>query len=317
MKWRVFLPLCAAAPLFILFLTAGKGYPLLNPAPVQLLVSETNETGDYPADSSHKILEMIYVEGGSYLMGGGKLASSSSFPIHRVTLSSFYISRFETTCALYDAYCKETATSFPPDQGKGRGDRPVSCISWYDAVEFCNWLSLIDNREPCYSISVEGTATDNYSRYDTMKQKVECDYSANGYRLPTEAEWEFAARGGLYSASFIYSGSNEPDTVAWHYANSYRYPEKTGLKEPNELGLCDMSGNVYEWTGDWYSRDYTWCEKGITDPSGFSTGSSKIIRGGSCFFDYRGCVTTYRKTAPASVRLPYIGFRVVRRDKTQ
>jgi len=153
----------------------------------------------------------------------------------------------------FDAFC-EISQRFnkPDDKGKGRGNRPVAGVDWYDAVEYCNWLSEEEGLSPCYS----------------GKGKVtKCDFSANGYRLPTESEWEYAARGGRMSQRFIFSGSNNPDDVAWYGGNSGDGAHAVGQKEPNEIGLYDMSGNRYEWCWDWYTGNY-YSESTAIDPKG-------------------------------------------------
>ena len=140
----------------------------------------------------------------------------------------------------------------PEDKGEGRGNRPVSGVEWYDAVEYCNWLSEEEGLSPCYS---------------GKGKLLECNFSANGYRLLTEAEWEYAARGGHISQGFIFAGSNNSDDVASYGGNSGKKAHDVGKKEPNELGLHDMSGNRFEWCWDWHIDNY-YSESPAIDPQG-------------------------------------------------
>ena len=158
-------------------------------------------------------------------------ASLDESPVHSVTVDSFYMTETEVTFAQYDAYCEDQGITKPDDEGLGRESRPVINVSWYDAVKYCNWLSEQDDLSKAYSIS--GTS-------------VTWNQSANGYRLPTEAEWEYAARGGSQSKGYKYSGSNDAGEVGW-YDDSGSKAQPVKGKKANELGLYDMSGNVEEW----------------------------------------------------------------------
>ncbi len=146
---------------------------------------------------------------------------------------------------------------------------PVVLVSWYAAVKFCNWLS----RKEGLTVAYSGSGKD-----------IQCDYSSNGYRLATEAEWEYAAEGGHKSrgyeypgSKYAYAGSNLEDEVGWHYFNSGKKTHPVEQKKPNELGFYDMSGNVWEWCWDWYGK-YSLSEQ--ADPRGPSTGSERVCRGG-------------------------------------
>jgi formylglycine-generating enzyme required for sulfatase activity len=196
--------------------------------------------------------KMGLVQPGSFQMGSNDGLPAEQ-PVHNVTLTRAYsLAAYAITFEEYDLFCKDTPHNKPDDRGWGRGKQPVIHVNWFDAVDYCNWLSEKACLTPCYSGSGKNTV---------------CDFDANGYRLPTEAEWEFAARGGLQSRGTLYAGSNDPDKVAW-YATDQAHP--VGLKQPNELGLYDMCGNMFEWCWDWYRSD-AYTTQPQTDPIGPET----------------------------------------------
>ena len=206
---------------------------------------------------------MVYVEGGSFNMGNASGVTDEK-PLHRVTLTGFYLGKYEVTFAEYDAFCEATKREKPTDFTKaGRGSRPVE-VYWQAALEYCNWRSRQEGLTPAYSGSGDN---------------VTCDFGASGYRLPTEAEWEYAAKGGQRSRSYKYSGGNDANAVGWHEKNSEKKIHPVGKKQPNELGLYDMSGNVAEWCWDWYNETY-YLQGDQTDPTGPDAGTKRVIRGG-------------------------------------
>lgn len=182
---------------------------------------------------------MVYVEGGTFMMGSNDAeAWEYEKPVHQVTLSDYYIGQTEVTQALWQAVMGSN-----PSWWKG-GNLPVEEVSWDDCQDFIGRLNKI---------------------------------TGENFSLPTEAQWEFAARGGNYSKGYKYSGSNDIDAVAWYYnSNSETHPVAT--KQANELGIYDMSGNVCEWCYDWYG-DYS--SAAVTDPTGPTSGSRRVNRGGS------------------------------------
>ena len=235
---------------------------------------------------------MIEVKAGTFMMGGERFHWEK--PIHRVTLTrDFALCRYPVTQALWSAVMKENPH---PSRFKGP-QRPVETISWFEMVEFCNRLSEEQQLDRCYEIKGE---------------EVSWDQQATGYRLPTEAEWEYAARGGLYGRGFEYAGSPDLDQVGWCKSNSRGETQPVGQKRPNELGLYDMSGNVWEWCWDWYDDNY-YKQSPPQDPIGPESGSLRVYRGGSWFND-----ADYSRVANRSyLSLPdyrddNLGFRLAR-----
>jgi len=210
----------------------------------------------------------VLVPGGTFTMGSPlSEAEHSNIEVqHQVSLSAFAISKYDVTFDEYDAYCQATGTAKPSDSGMGRGSRPVISVTWYDAVAYCNWRSQQEGRKPAYTIS---------------GNNVSWDQSANGYRLPTEAEWEYAAKGGPQASSLavnaVYAGSPNIDQVAWYSDNSGGKTHPVGQKAPNGLGLYDMAGNVWQWCWDWYGSYSTGSQ---SDPTGAASGGDRVLRGG-------------------------------------
>jgi formylglycine-generating enzyme required for sulfatase activity len=179
---------------------------------------------------------------------------------------------------------------------KGEGDNyPMYYVSWYEAIEYCNRRSKKEGLTPVYS----GSGND-----------ITFNKNANGYRLPTEAEWEYAAKGGSKgNQAFEYSGSNNVNEVAWYADNSGGSTHPVGTKAPNDLGLYDMSGNVWEWCWDWhgdYLADFP------TDPVGASSGSYRVERGGSWGSSAQYARSASRGGTEPSNRYDNLGFRLVR-----
>jgi len=238
--------------------------------------------------------DFALVEAGSFTMGSPESEPDRNIgeTQHEVRITrDFIISKYEVTQAEYMRLMGVNPSD--PDRGIGYNN-PVNRVSWYDAVEYCNERSREEGLTPCYSGS---------------GYEFKCDFSANGYRLPTEAEWEYAARGGNESLGYVYAGSNIFGSVGWHRENSGMKTQSVGRKEANELGIFDMSGNVWEWCWD-YSEDYS--AAAVTDPTGPADGSTRVKRGG----DARGYIS-YGRAAMHSSMSPTIetgsqGFRVVR-----
>ena len=221
------------------------------------------------ADISFK---MIHVEGDTFTMGATsemKKPDSDEKPIHQVTLSSYYIGETEVTQALWQAVMGNNPSEFKGD------NLPVECVSWHDCQTFISKLNSLTGKR---------------------------------FRLPTEAEWEFAARGGNQSRHTQYSGSSCIDDVAWHEGNSGSKTHPVKTKQPNELGLYDMTGNVREWCQDWYGSYSSYDQ---TDPTGASSGSYRVKRGGSWYFSPRCCRSSYRSGFAPGNSSNDLGLRLV------
>ncbi len=172
--------------------------------------------------------EMVLVEPGSFLMGSAT-GRSVEQPVHMVNVTkAFYVARYEVTFDQYGEFHAATRSGspLPDDGGWGHGNRPVTNVTWYDAVAYCNWLSEKVGLAPCYSSG--GIAT-------------RCDFAASGYRLPTEAEWEYTARGGPRSQGFTHAGSDDADEVGWHWDNTDTQTHPVGQKKANELDYYESS----------------------------------------------------------------------------
>ena len=274
--------------------------------------------------------EMVLVEGGTFTMGSPitELGSDDDEAEHEVTLTkNFYMGKYQVTQALYEAVMGINPSFFKTNKAAGdwQHRRPVENVSWYDALVFCNRLSIAKGLIPAYSIYGSTNPNDWDSgtvpiAINTTWDAVVFDEDSTGYRLPTEAQWEYAARGGkLFEYYKVYSGSDEVGNVAWwgnaagNVGNSDGKTHEVGKKTANELGIHDMSGNVWEWCWDWYGP-YASDE---TDPMGASDPRpehhDRVFRGGG----FRQPINEVRsacrgKTCNPTYKDNDVGFRVVR-----
>ena len=243
------------------------------------------------------------------MVEGGNCTLNST----EITLSSFWISPYEVTQEEFVSLMAGNQNGIEPNPsyftdnpaaGEVQERRPVERVSWYDAIVYCNLLSIKEDLTPCYTIkgstapALWGTSPTSYSAEDYADwASVTCNFDADGYRLPTEAEWEYAARGGkagITDGSWdnTYSGSTTPDDVAWYRDNSGDKTHEVGKKQANALGLYDMSGNVFEWCWDRY--DYNSYPSDTEDPAGPVTGSSRVLRGGGWSYHASVCAVSFR-----------------------
>ena len=239
-------------------------------------------------------------------VGGGTFHNGTS----NVTVSSFYLDKYVMTQAGYQAVM---GTNPAHDFGVG-ADYPVYYVSWFNAIEYCNRRSMQEDLAPCYSYSTYGTDPANWPsgwNNSSNHYRVSCNWTANGYRLPTEMEWMFAARGGNQTHNYVYSGSNNLDSVGWYNANNNPIGTKqVGRKAPNELGLYDMSGNLWELVWDIHSSSYP--SGAQIDPTGATEGTGRLSRGGSWPHEGVYCTVSYRNFSYPTDSVTTLGFRVCR-----
>jgi formylglycine-generating enzyme required for sulfatase activity len=259
---------------------------------------------------------MVPIPAGTFIMGSPESEPNreSDETQHSVTLSAFSMSKYQVTQAQYQAVIGASEDRTTETYGKG-ANYPIYYVNWYDAIVFCNKLSMMENLNPVYiiggstdpavwiannggSIPTSGNATWNAAVMDKSK---------NGYRLPTEAEWEYACRAGTTTA--YNTGATISDNTGWYSGNSGSKTHEVGLKSANAWGLYDMHGNVYEWCWDWYKADIT---TDNTNPTGAVTGSNRVERGGCWNYDAQNLRSAFRYYIYPFIRVYNIGFRLVR-----
>jgi len=300
--------------------------------------------------------DMVLIPAGTFQMGDSfGEGEYDERPVHTVTLSSFYMSKYETSNSQYcqflnsalfqglvtvrngrvfnagsetfHSYCDTSSdysqivysnNSFTVRTKGGRDmtNDPMVQVSWYGAVAYCNWLSQQEGLQPCYDFST-----------------WECDFSKNGYHLPTEAQWEYAARGGLSGGRFSWGDTINHDNAnyqAWGIVYSYDtspytnqtfhptwndgiepYTSPVGSFAPNGYGLYDTAGNVYEWCNDWYGA-YDYSSSPQTNPTGSTQDGYRVLRGGCWYFPAHLCRVAYRSSSSPGNRRYFYGFRVCR-----
>lgn len=224
----------------------------------QEITVNRNEKSFHSFKESIKSIKMTRIDGGSFWMGD-RDGESDELPVHQVNVSSFLMGTYQITQKEW-----QSVMGYNPSRFKG-DNLPVDNIDWYEAVKFCNKLSSLEGLTPCYSGSGVNT---------------KCNWNADGYRLPTEAEWEFAATGGNNSNEYTYSGSGSIGSIGWYSGNAGGRTKAVGSKKPNELGIHDMTGNVWEWCWDWHD-EYYYSNSPSRDPKGADSGKERVFRGGA------------------------------------
>lgn len=273
---------------------------------------------------------MVYIPGGTFVMGCDVKefeCYEGESPLRKVTLDDFYLGKYEITFDEYDAFCQATyGNKLPNNRGRPRGKNPVGNVSWYDAIEYCNWLSEQVGLKKVYSIDKrQKDPHNNNSSFDDPKWLVKTNWNASGFRLPTEAEWEYAAREKGKPVLFG-NGKNRinPKEINFDprkskkkaYADKGIYrktPVPVGsLNSPNKLGLYNMSGNVYEWCWDWKKTYPTENESNPIGPVS-NEYSLRVRRGGSYYSLPEYCRVFNRSGAKPSSDQLWVGFRIARR----
>ncbi|MDR2924072.1 MAG: formylglycine-generating enzyme family protein [Treponema sp.] len=249
---------------------------------------------------------MVRIPGGTFTMGSSDSLDYGASPPHSVTVSGFYMGKYEVTQEQYEAVTGTNPSHFTTavsGESGTPGKLPVEQVTWYDAVEFCNKLSEKEGLQQVYTISGRTPATG----YPITSATVTADWSKNGYRLPTEAQWEYACRAGTTTA--YNTGNFIDDYTGWYADNSGIKTHQAGLKPANAWGLYDMHGNVWEWCWDWYGSYSSGSE---TDPTGAISGDCRVLRGGGGAYYQRLLRSVYRIDYYPYNRGSFIGFRLVR-----
>jgi len=248
--------------------------------------------------------EMAVVRPGTFQMGEAGNAGGDA-PLHAVTITRAYALGVQlVTFEAYDRYCQAVGSSSPEDEGRGRGQRPVIHVDWNAAVAYCRWLSEQAGLADCY----QGKG-----------KVITCDFRLPGFRLPSEAEWEYAARGGHLRQDTLYAGSDDLAAVGWYADNSDGATHPVGLLAANALGIHDLCGNVWEWCWDKYLRDY-YPQSPTSDPTGpdrgqenrYLGGWERVRRGGAFNEEAPSCTVGYRSFDGQAYSAFASGFRVAR-----
>ena len=285
---KLFYLVVAMVPAFLFVGGCGRETTTTNPPPQNNPTNASSPTNVVAASKP----EMLRIAGGKFVMG--TKAESDSQP-HEVVISSFFIDKYLVTQEQYQKVMGN-------NPARWKGDRnPIEQVRWSDAVRFCNKRSEMDGLQPCYDLNT-----------------WQCNFEANGYRLPTEAEWEYACRAGTTS---IYSFGDDPAKLgeyAWYDKNSSLRPHPVGQKKPNPWGLYDMHGNIWQWCNDFYKVEY-YNESPKENPRGPKEGETKVLRGGCWKTSSETCGSAYRyneNPGYADVCFGYdiYGFRCVRKE---
>jgi formylglycine-generating enzyme required for sulfatase activity len=279
-------------------------------------VKATNAAGSVTKQFSITIafIEMVQIEGGTFTMGSPaseQYRETNEFQ-HSVTLTGFRMGKYPVTQAQYKAVMETNPSNFttPVSPETDTANRPVEQVSWYDTLVFCNKLSMSEGLSPAYRISGSTDPADwgpmpTYS--DATWNAVIVVAGSDGYRLPTEAQWEYACRAGTMTAYI--TGNTIIDNTGWYKDNSDERTHTVGEKPANAWGLYDMHGNVYEWCWDWYGF---YEHEPQTDPTGADSGGSRVVRGGSYYHHGQFLRSAFRYVSYPTYSYIYFGLRLVR-----
>jgi len=236
-------------------------------------------------------IEMVAIPGGAFEMGSKK-GNADEKPVHKVRIKAFLMDRYEVVQSQFKKHQISDPSHFKDPNG------PLDQINWTDATIYCNERSLGEGLEPCYD-----------------EETWECDFEADGYRLPTEAEWEYACRAGTSAKYSFGNSAGQLKAHAWFAENSGKKTHPVGKKKPNPWGLYDMHGNVAEWCNDFYAKDY-YKQSEPNDPKGPAKGAERVLRGGAWNSQAEACRSSYRSSDPSlddtCLASDAIGFRCVR-----
>lgn len=273
--------------------------------------------------------EMVALQGGAFVMGFAH-GDDDETPLHRVEISRFFMAKTEVTAAQFEVFIDSTGYQTDAELGDGsytwdslgwhKMDRlnwrhtetghlrprqdynyPALHVSWYDAAHYCNWLSDMAGLERVYRF---------------LPDSVMADLMADGFRLPTEAEWEYAAAWGISTQKSVYAGAGSLGVLGWYSGNAMRRVHPVAQKQANLLGIYDLSGNVWEWCHDWYDKNYYEQAKGAANPAGPVAGEVRVLRGGSWNNSGKHCRIANRTSRFPDFRDGSVGFRVARLDKS-
>jgi formylglycine-generating enzyme required for sulfatase activity len=278
----------------------------------------TGEPIALPLSDSPEPIEMVELPGGEFWMGSpeNEPGRHDDELRHRVQVRAFAIGKYPVTQKQYQELMGENPSHHQeiPEEGERAEDRPVENVSWFDAVRFCNRLSEKNGRKPCYRITEPEAGSD-------APPQVEWDREADGYRLPTEAEWEYACRAGTETTYSFGDEEAKLGEYGWFERNSNNQTHAVGQKKPNGWDLHDLHGNVWEWCWDWYDTYKVTSDNGkivkLVDPMGTPTGTARVLRGG-CFFDGPGDLRSALRYRFVPVnRVEFVGFRCVRNSRRQ
>ncbi|HIG28343.1 MAG TPA: formylglycine-generating enzyme family protein [Verrucomicrobiales bacterium] len=294
---RFLINLCSFTALFLLA-ACGSGSPpeskeLQTPTASKKTMVDisVDDKATASGTQSDSVSEMVSIPAGRFTMGDKDEIDAA---IHEVDISSFSMDPYLVTQEKYEQVMGEN-----PSRWKGEKN-PVEQVRWSDAVRFCNKRSELEGLQPCYNL-----------------ETWECDFDADGYRLPTEAEWEYACRAGTKTAYFFGNSASKLAGFGWFERNAKGRPQAVGRKKPNPWGLYDICGNVWQWCNDFYEVDY-YQKSPLKDPQGPTEGKSKVVRGGAWRFSAESCRSGYRyneNPGYADVCFGYdiYGFRCVRK----